>query len=179
MYPEGTWTIVSDPSTVHDQWVTIGGGNPLLVLNGATSGTNTAWAQEFAVGPGEYTFSFDAINICCKPGYTGDNAPSQLNFDYSFNGGSFVTLDSLLTNPASDAGFVYTRSGGFSIASAGTLRVRIQNVLFDAGGNDFAIDNISISAVPEPATWAMMILGFFGLGSALRSQRRRVAYAAI
>ncbi|WP_354297130.1 PEPxxWA-CTERM sorting domain-containing protein [Phenylobacterium koreense] len=29
------------------------------------------------------------------------------------------------------------------------------------------------SAVPEPATWAMMIIGFFGLGSAVRSQRRR------
>ncbi|HEY2357687.1 MAG TPA: PEPxxWA-CTERM sorting domain-containing protein, partial [Phenylobacterium sp.] len=26
--------------------------------------------------------------------------------------------------------------------------------------------------VPEPASWAMMILGFFGLGSALRARRR-------
>jgi hypothetical protein len=29
------------------------------------------------------------------------------------------------------------------------------------------------SAVPEPATWAMMIVGFFGAGSALRSNRRK------
>jgi len=29
------------------------------------------------------------------------------------------------------------------------------------------------SAVPEPATWAMMIIGFFGLGGAIRSQRVR------
>jgi hypothetical protein len=32
---------------------------------------------------------------------------------------------------------------------------------------------IGVGAVPEPATWAMLILGFFGLGSALRAVRRR------
>lgn len=30
-----------------------------------------------------------------------------------------------------------------------------------------------VAGVPEPATWALSIIGFFGLGSALRSQRRR------
>ena len=33
--------------------------------------------------------------------------------------------------------------------------------------------HLTIAGVPEPATWAMMLVGFFGLGSALR--RRRVA----
>lgn len=48
---------------------------------------------------------------------------------------------------------------------------------------EFALDNIvlsSSSAVPEPSTWAMMLLGFFGLGAALRSrrgvQRSRLSY---
>jgi len=31
------------------------------------------------------------------------------------------------------------------------------------------------TAVPEPATWAMMLAGFGGLGAAIRSQRRRAA----
>jgi hypothetical protein len=31
------------------------------------------------------------------------------------------------------------------------------------------------SAVPEPATWAMMIIGFFGLGASIRSNRARAA----
>jgi hypothetical protein len=35
----------------------------------------------------------------------------------------------------------------------------------------------STGGVPEPASWAMMILGFFGLGEALR--RRRALAAAI
>ena len=38
------------------------------------------------------------------------------------------------------------------------------------------LDGVSLTTVPEPATWAMMIMGFFGLGAVLR--RRRVAVAA-
>jgi PEP-CTERM motif-containing protein len=33
------------------------------------------------------------------------------------------------------------------------------------------------SAVPEPATWAMMLLGFAGLGFAFRQSRRKVSFA--
>ena len=43
--------------------------------------------------------------------------------------------------------------------------------------DDIVVDNIT-SAVPEPATWAMMILGFFGLGSMIRRGRRQGALAA-
>jgi hypothetical protein len=35
--------------------------------------------------------------------------------------------------------------------------------------------NFSIVAIPEPASWALMILGFGGLGVALRRQRRMAA----
>lgn len=42
-----------------------------------------------------------------------------------------------------------------------------------------AIDNVSIAnAVPEPATWALMLTGFFGLGTALRRQRQPVLVRA-
>lgn len=47
-----------------------------------------------------------------------------------------------------------------------------------SGGSFFgpAIDNVALNAVvPEPATWAMMIGGFFGLGATLRQRRRSVA----
>jgi hypothetical protein len=36
---------------------------------------------------------------------------------------------------------------------------------------------ISIPAVPEPSTWAMMLIGFFGLGFAFRQSRRNVSFA--
>ena len=31
----------------------------------------------------------------------------------------------------------------------------------------------TISAVPEPVTWAMMLIGFGGLGAVMRTQRRK------
>ena len=34
-----------------------------------------------------------------------------------------------------------------------------------------------LSAVPEPSTWAMMLIGFAGLGFAFRGSRRNVSFA--
>lgn len=45
--------------------------------------------------------------------------------------------------------------------------------------NGYAVvDNVQFSAVPEPGTWTMLLLGFAAIGSALRRQRRKVAAAA-
>lgn len=49
-----------------------------------------------------------------------------------------------------------------------------------AGGVDrtfdaFKIGQITVSAVPEPATWAMMILGMGAVGMAMRSRRAKTA----
>lgn len=42
-------------------------------------------------------------------------------------------------------------------------------IRFDTGQNAFEVDNIGFSAaVPEPATWAMMIMGFGLTGAAMR-----------
>jgi PEP-CTERM motif len=35
----------------------------------------------------------------------------------------------------------------------------------------------TVAAIPEPATWAMMLLGFAGLGFAFRQSRRKVSFA--
>ncbi|HVK43108.1 MAG TPA: PEPxxWA-CTERM sorting domain-containing protein [Phenylobacterium sp.] len=40
---------------------------------------------------------------------------------------------------------------------------------------DFSITSLTISAVPEPSTWAVMVLGFCGVGQVLRGRRRQLA----
>ncbi len=59
---------------------------------------------------------------------------------------------------------------GFQVTGAPVARVR---VIQSAVGEDFvAFDNLTFvdaaAAVPEPASWAMMILGFGGVGATLR-----------
>ena len=53
-------------------------------------------------------------------------------------------------------------------------------VVFSGFRGGFETDNhtvgfLSAGAIPEPATWLMMILGFGGVGSMLRARRRRLA----
>lgn len=42
----------------------------------------------------------------------------------------------------------------------------------------FEVANFSVAAVPEPATWAMMIIGFAGIGAALRTRRLQQSTSA-
>ena len=46
-----------------------------------------------------------------------------------------------------------------------------------AGSYGPAIDNVALAAVPEPATWAMLIGGIGFTGGALRTRRRTAAHA--
>ena len=50
---------------------------------------------------------------------------------------------------------------------------RVNQVILRSSGNSFELDNLagSTGAVPEPATWAMMIMGFGAMGAVLRQRR--------
>ena len=52
-----------------------------------------------------------------------------------------------------------------------------QNGLGGVDINDIQVNEPVLSAVPEPSTWAMMLLGFVGLAWAFRSRRRVVGFA--
>jgi hypothetical protein len=48
--------------------------------------------------------------------------------------------------------------------------------VFSSNGNSFEFDNVAVGGVPEPSTWAMLLLGFAGLGFAgyRRTKRRQI-----
>lgn len=52
----------------------------------------------------------------------------------------------------------------------------VTSVVFGSSGNSFEFDNLAgtIGGIPEPASWALMILGFGGVGAALRSRRKAI-----
>ena len=71
----------------------------------------------------------------------------------------------------------------FSYAVAATGASSELRFTFQHDPSYFTLDGVSVTAaaaVPEPATWGLMILGFGAVGGAMRSRRRttRVAFAA-
>jgi hypothetical protein len=73
---------------------------------------------------------------------------------------------------------------GHTLAAPGgqvTLRLSQAFGYSVAGGDSYGpnrLGTVTLSGgVPEPAGWSMMILGFLGAGSALRSRRRQAAIA--
>ncbi len=173
MWDEGTWTVGTNPHDVHALWIDQTFSN-MLILNGLTHDLpSVAWSQEFTVAGGVYDYAFDVVNLYRGPG------ASHIKFEFSGNGGSFQELSNVVTQAdGSDAGVIWHRSGQFS-TGAGSLRVSLRNYDGAFGGNDFGIDNISISqaAVPEPTSWALMLMGFAGMGAMLRADRRRTVAA--
>lgn len=51
----------------------------------------------------------------------------------------------------------------------------VKSIEFSSSGNSFEFDHLGGLAVPEPGTWALMILGFGGAGAMLRRRRTIVA----
>lgn len=49
------------------------------------------------------------------------------------------------------------------------------NYTYDSTGFALTVTGADVGGVPEPSTWAMMILGFFGMGASVRRRRRMVA----
>jgi hypothetical protein len=93
----------------------------------------------------------------------------------SFNGPEFTVLSG---NPFGAIDSVVT-SGGQTVDASivgGVLGVNWQGQIFAA--NDTVVINFA-SPVPEPSTWAMMILGFTGVGfMAYRRKSKRALAAA-
>ena len=177
LYPEGVYTVASNPNDVHPSWVTLPEGDNKLIVNGATASTPTIWEELnlATVAGGSYVFSASAANICCNASFSGANDPSHLLFQISSNGGaSYSDLTELYTHPPGDAGQFQTVSAAFT--ATGSTSFRIVDALSGQSGNDFAVDNISVvSSAPEPGVWALMMGGVGLLGAMLRltGARRR------
>jgi hypothetical protein len=112
--------------------------------------------------------------------------PDHLTLTFSSaNASAFVSLTGTLdgstinSTPVLDDSFVFTFTANVLTAITGSdLPANPRLTFFNTGGvetycfgngncngNDVtSTGTVTISAVPEPATWAMMILGFAGIG---------------
>lgn len=116
------------------------------------------------------------------PGVSGSNVDVPIANAASPNGRSFefAIPDSYFTGPI--AGVTYP-GGQMFTPSGGELTLRLSQSLgySVAGGPGYGEERLGTvnlaGGVPEPATWAMMLVGFGGLGAMMRRHRSQVALA--
>ena len=153
----GTWSLSGLP--------TLASGTGTVTTNGG-SGSGLEFAAPFTSNPkltdvqidlGLAHFDLSDAVFTSLTTFNGNPVDFSYNGFLSYGGGFFPKLITLNTLPGNN--FLITDglnhniySGNFTIAEA-------------------------ISAVPEPATWAMLLLGFGGIGLMMRARRRQALAA--
>lgn len=129
-------------------------GNFGAVLSGGSYTVNFAAASVFSFVLGSLD-TFNTLTLYLSDGTSQAYQGGQIINDLTFPSGNQISGE---TN-----GVVRFNAGtGPSIVGA----------QFQSTGNSFEFDNLAnTAAVPEPATWAMMLLGFGAMGSMLRTRR--------
>lgn len=119
--------------------------------------SNANSAMQRSIDPGDYILTFYYSPRPNVP--TGSNGITVLVngvdiFNVSGNGGGGTSWTQ--------------QTVFFNLAAPGTLRFAAVGTSDSLGGY---LDDVRLAAVPEPASWAMMIAGFGLLGSAMRRRR--------
>jgi hypothetical protein len=128
---------------------------------------------------GSFTYSHNA----CTQGATGPVTGSfELDFGASLLSGAFEGLSVARVDVPGlfDQQFSYTITGGSGIFQGATGSFTNVGTVDVRGGppSRLALNfegTIDAPAVPEPATWGMMLLGFGAVGAAMRRHKRRMA----
>ena len=136
------------------------GTSYLSVLGGASATIN------FAAGTTAFQFdwgSIDSYNTLTVVSSTGSYVfvPGTLSFPNAANGDQHaIGTNGRVT--------VWGNAPGETFSS----------ITLTSSSNSFEIDNLATAAVPEPATWAMLITGFGLVGFAARRREQRLARVA-
>lgn len=83
--------------------------------------------------------------------------------------------DIVINPPAPGDGSWFDGSTNGTYRVWGTAGETFTGITLATSSNSFEIDNLAIGGVPEPASWAMMILGFGAIGFAMRRRHQMVA----
>jgi hypothetical protein len=134
-------------------------------LRGAIAGSATALSLDFGNDDGSFSIPGDLAWLNLYSGATlintvtvALNRDDIMNQTISYSGAAFDNFS-----------FAYTNSAGSPFTGGGGTSIGLQEI----------VDNINFTpfiggAVPEPSTWAMMLVGFGFMGFAMR-RRQRVA----
>ena len=100
--------------------------------------------------------------------YSANNGPARLNVNITDGTSNTILLSETAAAPITNESSTWVRFAFNFIADGTSNTINFSEV---NGPSYIGLDDVSVTAVPEPATWAMMILGFAGVG--LMAYRRK------
>ncbi|HEU0095325.1 MAG TPA: PEPxxWA-CTERM sorting domain-containing protein [Rhizomicrobium sp.] len=180
-----------------------GGGFPVAGDPGVSEGGNFFfWAGNTAVTTASQLIDLSSIATAIDTGTVGYTLSALLGGYLTQNDDAALSLSFLdtgsLTLGGGSTGIVTAADrsnltallersiGGFLPTGTRSIEVLLTQRRFVGDSNDGYADNLSLvlkqapvtSAVPEPATWAMMLAGFGALGGVMRRRQRVVLHFA-
>jgi PEP-CTERM motif len=158
-------------------WFVAGPQNTTPSGNLAGAFIPSADISGFTSPSGAYATLADFLNSSLS--VAGDAYASFFRITGSYSSGTSVSGSISHENGAS----VYDYLGNAVYSSPSETSEITGNFVLPSGSHPFTVDyvegngspsvlNLSMSGVPEPSTWAMMLMGFGGLGAAMRARRK-------
>lgn len=176
----------------------VGTGNSVGSLIASNTTTqNILWRPEASAGCGTAFLGSDGN---CYNGlaqtvtfdFTGTVVPDEIVFGLAFNTQSYGANPTGVAGPYNSLNFALNDVSGPSVGTDVNSDAVFWNTStqswyanYDPSATAFQKDTawapyvpaVQFAAVPEPATWAMLLFGFFGVGFIMRGARRKGAVA--
>jgi len=171
----GPTVVTFGPGTYQVEWIGVADGgafdawNPSCPTGDCTGGWRDVFRASTDPGPNPELSVFSVVGPAYATALDAlagfQSAPQILNTTLTWNGSFYAdTNDELVPQP------LFAQFAGPT------------TITFAAGdgtrNDNFGGVSLRFTAVPEPATWAVMLLGFGGIGAMLRTRRRRALAAA-
>ena len=144
-------------------------GGSALTFTGLGSGGDLFSKSIAGTGAGTFNISFEYFCATGNCGAFVGLAPGGSTLTIPTTAGTDAWLATDTVPHAYPAPFSFSGVGGwnqvsftFQVTSAAQFGVKLED--FTGSANDTYFKNFTVSSVPEPGTWAMMILGFMGVG---------------
>ena len=147
-----------------DQGVTQ--GSKLVIFDFA------GFAGGFQVPSSFITASTEMSSGLFAPGQTDD--PNVTNLVFTWNGPDFHTTGGPLDSVDFNGLSALSTFNGSGLDGFAAIAVKNNEATGSATVNAGSVMVPLATAVPEPATWGLMILGFGGVGGILRTRKRAV-----